>query len=234
MSICLFRGGRLRLLPVLVAWGYYLVSVFGPLFLGFGSEKGVGWLEKRYPRFAGLYQQWLKEDDELRRWFDSIEAEATRNNYFYHMARLSEATKLVPKEIVVRYRAGGETRQSLLDDLSGYLKTFTRQEKYGITRLTWAAVTSLLIHRGTLAKADDFELKQPRSEIILPQYIPTQEEFEVMLRYARSARNRFALAFFRYSGGPEGAVEDPEPMRLYHILDLDFEALKRGVVEFAT
>jgi len=191
-------------------------------------------MEKRYPRFAALYQQWLKEDEEFRRWFESLEAEATRNNYFYKMARLYEATKFVPKEIVVRYRAGGETRQSLLDDLNAYLKTFTQQGKFGIAGLTWAAVTSLLIHRGALVRAADFEVKQPRSDIIPPQYVPTQEEFETMLRYARSARNRFGLAFFRYTGARIGALTDPEPMRLYHVLDLDPEALKRGVVEFAT
>lgn len=53
----------------------------------------------------------MAEDEEFRRWLDDIEAEATRN-INYHMARLYEATKLVPKEIVVRYRAGGQTREN--------------------------------------------------------------------------------------------------------------------------
>jgi hypothetical protein len=189
-------------------------------------------MEKRYPRFAPLHAQWLKEDEDFRRWMDRIDGEETRSNYFYNLARLNEATKLTPKEIVARYRAEGQTKQKLIDDLDSYLRTFTRQQKYAVARLTWAAVTSLLIHRGLLRSARDFEIKQPRSEIILPQYIPTQEEFEVMLRYARSARNRFALAFFRYSGARDGAVEDPEPMRLYHILDLNFDALAKGDVEY--
>lgn len=194
-----------------------------------GAESKV---EKRFPRFAPLYAQWLKEDEDFQRWMDRIEAEATRSNYFYNLARLNEVTKLTPKDIVSRYRAGDQTKQNLIDDLDGYLRTFTRQQKYAIARLAWAAVTSLLIHRGLLRSARDFEIKEPKSDIILPQYIPTQEEFEVMLRYARSARNRFALAFFRYSGARDGAVEDPEPMCLYHILDLNFDALAKGVVKF--
>ncbi len=54
-----------------------------------------------------------------------------------------------------------------------------------------------------------------------------------MQRYAGSARNRFLLAYYRWGGGRLGSADDPEPMRLNCILDLDFEALAKKQIKFS-
>jgi len=184
------------------------------------------------PKYAKLFEEWRKNDDDFRRWFDKSDSHATQRDYFLRMAKLHADVKLAPREIVKRYGAGGKLRKDLVDDLDTYLLKMIRDGKAASARAMWTAITSLLKARGVLLSASAFEIKRPEVQIISPQYIPTQEEFEVMLRFARSARDRFITAYFRYTGARVGSVVDPEPMKLGNVLDLDFEALARGEVVF--
>jgi hypothetical protein len=188
--------------------------------------------EVKSGKYAALWKQWKEEDKDFLRWINKFDARDTQKNYWQRMAELHEGTKLRPKDIVARYKAGGETRQALLDDLDTHLTALKKAGKVATARMIWAAVVSLLIHRGALAVQRQFELKQPPVEKIAPQYIPTQEEFETMQRFALCARDRYLAAQLRYSGGRRGVVDDPEPMRLSNILDLDLEALRRNEIKF--
>jgi integrase len=183
--------------------------------------------EVRSGKYAALWARWSKEDQDFVRWLQKFDSEDTQRNYWQRIAELNERTKLTPKEIVARYKTGGDTRQTLLDDIDTCLNALKKEGKVATARMIWAAVVSLLIHRGALAVQRQFELKQPMQEKVTPQYIPTQKEFEAMLRFALCARDRYLAAQFRYSGGRRGVIDDPEPMRLSNVLDLDLEALRR-------
>jgi hypothetical protein len=187
--------------------------------------------EVRSGKHAALWKQW-QEDQDFVRWLSKFDAYATQKNYWQRMTELYEGTKLTPKEIVTRYKTAGETRQALLDDVDAFLNSQKKAGKVGKARMIWAAVVSLLIHRGALSVQRQFELKQPAVEKIAPQYIPTEQEFQAMQRFALCARDRYLAAQLRYAGGRRGVIEDPEPMRLSNILDLDFEALKVGEIKF--
>jgi integrase len=181
---------------------------------------------------AALWKKWREEDKDFVRWLQKFDSHATQRNYWQRIVELYEGTKLTPKEIVARYKAGGETRQALLDDLDAFLNKTKKAGKVGTARMIWAAVVSLLIHRQALTVQRQFELKQPAVEMIAPQYIPTEQEFQTMLRFALCARDRYLAAQLRYAGGRRGVVDDPEPMRLANIFDLDFAALKTGEIKF--
>jgi len=181
--------------------------------------------EVRSGKHAALWAKWMKEDQDFVRWLQKFDSEDTQRNYWQRIADLHERTKLTPKEIVARYKAGGETRQTLLDEMDACLIALKKEGKVPTARTVWAAIVSLLIHRGALAVQRQFELKQPVQEKVTEQYIPTQKEFESMLRFALCPRDRYLAAQLRYSGGRRGVIDDPEPMRLSNILDLDLEAL---------
>ena len=189
-------------------------------------------IEQRYPKLAPLYRAWLNEDSDFKHWISKFDSEATHDNYFRSMVYIYRGTQLRPKDIVARYAAGEKQRQELLDELDTYFTNMKKEGKFTTARLRWATVVSLLIHRGALTNASAFGISEPKSEFIAPQYIPTQEEFELMLRFAGTSRNRFLIAFLRYGGGRRGVVDDPEPIQLSSILDLKFDALKQGRVEF--
>jgi hypothetical protein len=77
----------------------------------------------------------------------------------------------------------------LIDEIDACLVALKKEGKVATARMVWAAVVSLLIHRGALAVQRQFELKQRVQEKVTPQYIPTQKEFETMLRFALCARD---------------------------------------------
>jgi hypothetical protein len=181
--------------------------------------------EVRSGKHAALWARWRKEDQDFVRWLQKFDSEDTQRNYWQRIAELHERTGLTPKKIVARYKAGGETRQTLIDKIDACLIALKKEGKVATARMVWAAIVSLLIHRGALAVQRQFELKQPVQEEVTDQYIPTQKEFESMLRFALCPRDRYFAAQLRYSGGRRGVIDDPEPMRLNNILDLDLEAL---------
>lgn len=123
-------------------------------------------------------------------------------------------------------------RRQFLDTLRAYINGLVNEEKYATAQIAWAIVTSLLIHRGALVSGTIFEVKYPENELLPPQHIPREEEYESMLRHAGSARNRFALAFFRFGGGRLGVIEDPEPIKISNILDLDLDTLDKDELKF--
>ena len=188
--------------------------------------------KKQFPEGNPLYERWYNEDKDFARWMDKFDARLTKRTYFWAISQLYEATKLQPKDIVQRYETGGQSLKDLVDDIDACIKKLKDTEHYGTAFNVWASVASLLIHRGIIASAKALEIKRPKQEVIPAQYVPTQEEFETMLRRARTTRNRFALSAFRFGLGRVGVLDDPEPLRLRNVLDIDFEALKTGEVKF--
>ena len=182
--------------------------------------------------YEALRKRWYEEDRDFRYWLDKFDSYATCSTYFSRLVRLYKNTKLTPEKIVKAYEAGGKPRQNLIDDLNAYIRQILVEKKYALAQSTWSMLVSLLTSRGVLPGADAFEIKQPQYDVIPPQYIPTQDEFDKMLRYAECARDRFLLGFLRYTGARIGAIDDPYPMRLSFILDLDFAALARGEISF--
>jgi hypothetical protein len=179
-----------------------------------------------------LRERWETSDEDFQHWQASLKSPDTKKNYFESCTRIYRAMRLNPKDIVAAYKADGDTRKKFLDDFEMHLNKLMEKGTYGTARNEWEAVVSLLKHRKLIREAKDFEIERPESEIITPKHTPKQEEFETMLRYAGSARNRFIVGFHRYQGGRRGISDDPEPMKLRHILDLDFEALKQKQVKF--
>jgi hypothetical protein len=175
---------------------------------------------------------WRETDKDYTRWMDKLNSKVSQSNYLRRMIALNEKLKLTPQSIVQAYEASGKTRKDLIDDLDAYITSEIKAGHYGTAYMTWATVVSLLRHRGVLMSAKLFEIKQPKSDIVEPQYIPTHEEYMKMLRYATCARDRFVVAFLRYSGGRIGVVDDPVPLKLANVLDLDFEALTLREIKF--
>jgi integrase len=186
----------------------------------------------RYRVLAEIVEGWNQNDNEFARFIQNFKSKGTQRTYCYTLARFYDKTGIAPKQIVESYQADGEKRRQFLDDLDTYITGLVKEEKYGTAHNAWAVITSLLEHRRVLHSISMFEVKYPENELLSPQYIPTQEEFEAMLRCAESARNRFAISFFRYGGGRVGVIEDPEPMKLSNILDLVLGSLAEGVVRF--
>lgn len=177
------------------------------------------------------WAQWEKEDDDFRRWFAALSSDTTRKVYWYAISNVCKALSMKPRQIVAAYKAEA-TKQDLVDRFNEHLQELKAADKVPTGRGRWIAVVSLLVYRGAMKSAKEFEIKQPEDETIAPQHIPTQEEYEAMLRHGASARDRFLMSFFRWAGGRRGTVNDPEPMRLRHLVDLDFAALQRGIVAF--
>jgi hypothetical protein len=175
---------------------------------------------------------WRETDKDYLRWMDKLNSKVSQQNYLRSMIYLNESLKLSPQTIVQAYEEGGKARKDLIDDLDGYITGKTKARHFGAAFNAWAAVVSLLKHRGVLMSAKMFEIKQPKSDIVEPKYIPTHEEYLKMQRYATCARDRFAVALLRYSGGRIGVVDDPVPLKLANVLDLDFAALALKEIKF--
>lgn len=198
------------------------------------SEKRKG----KIGRFRELSRKWQDEknaeyDKDFALWIQSFTPKYTVSSYEYITFRMFEHTGLRPKDIVECYRAGGQRRNDLIDKLRAYIKRTIQEGKEVTAEKAWVTVVSLLVHRNCLATQSQFEIKQPKPEFLPPQYIPTQEEYETMQRYAGSARNRFLLAYYRWGGGRLGSADDPEPARLSCILDLDLDALVKKQIKFS-
>ncbi|MGA2460463.1 MAG: hypothetical protein ABSF82_03475 [Candidatus Bathyarchaeia archaeon] len=178
------------------------------------------------------WAQWEKEDDDFHRWFAALKSDTTRKVYWYAISNVHRALNLRPKQIVAAYKAGGQTKQDFVDRLDEHIQELKAADKVPTAKGQWIAVVSLLDYRGAIKSAKEFEIKQPEDETIAPQHIPTQEEYEAMLRHGASARDRFLMSFLRWAGGRRGVANDPEPMRLRHLVDLDISALKQGTVTF--
>jgi hypothetical protein len=178
------------------------------------------------------HKLWRETDKDYVRWMDKFNSKVSQSNYLRRMIALNEKLKLTPQAIVQAYEAGAKARKDLIDDLDAYITSEIKAGHYGTAYMTWATVVSLLKHRGVLASAKLFEIKQPKSDIVEPQYIPRHEEYLKIQRYATCARDRFAVALLRYSGGRIGVVDDPVPLKLANVLDLDFAALALKEIKF--
>jgi hypothetical protein len=198
------------------------------------SEKRKG----KFGRFRELSLKWqdaknAEYDKDFGLWIQSFTSKYTISDYEYNIFRLFEQIGLRPKDIVAQYRASGQARADLIDTLNAYIKKTVQEGKSNTAEKAWSTVASLLIHRNCLVSQSRFEIKKPTPEFLAPQYIPTQEEYEAMQRYAGSARNRFLLGYYRWGGGRLGSADDPGPMRLNYILDLDFDALAKKQIKFS-
>lgn len=178
-----------------------------------------------------MYEKWMKEDQDFARWLARIPSDHSKVEYFYYMTRFYKITKLTPQQVVKRY-SNRATKQGFVDTLADVITDFKNKGTLSVGRMIWAAVCSLLMRRGAIRYFREFEIQEPKSETIEPQYIPTDAEFESMLHYAECKRDQFLLMFSRYGGGRRGTLDDPEPLRLRNVLDLDLPALAKGKVKF--
>jgi integrase len=195
------------------------------------DRRFVQLLSKRYRKLVPLYEKWMKEDQDFARWLARIPSDHSKVEYFYYMARFHKITKLTPQQIVERYK-NEATKQELVDALADVISNFKEKGTLSVGRMIWAAVCSLLMRRGAIRYFREFEISEPKSETIQPQYIPTDAEFNSMLHYAECKRDQFLLMFSRFGGGRRGTLDDPEPLRLRNVLDLDLAALMKGKVRF--
>jgi hypothetical protein len=182
---------------------------------------------ERLKRFEAL----VKDDRTYARWMRKFTNEVTQYNYFRWLIPLCDHLSLQPQDIVEQYKTGGEIRDSLLDKIEEYLHEL-KQRSVAQSKNAHAALASFLMHNGAIMSAANFEIPSPKSEVIRPQYIPTDDEFETMLRFAQKSRDKFLLVYFRYSGARIGTLEDPRPPTLRNVLDLDLGGLSVGKVEF--
>jgi integrase len=128
------------------------------------------------------------------------------------------------------YKQGGDVREDLIDRIEESLNKL-REIHFALAVQTHAAFVSFLKHNGVILGAAAFEIPSPKREAINPEYIPNDDEFESLLRFARLCRDRFLLMFHRYGGSRVGAEVDPVPLTLRHVLDLELEAVEKGEVK---
>jgi integrase len=195
------------------------------------DDRFVQLLSKRYRKLLPLYEKWMKQDQDFARWLTRIPSDHSKVEYFYYMTRFHKITKLTPQQIVEGYK-NEATKQELVDTLADVIADFKNKGTLSVGRMIWAAVCSLLMRRGAIRYFREFEISEPKSETIQPQYIPTDGEFSSMLHYAECKRDQFLLVFSRYGGGRRGTLDDPEPLRLRNVLDLDLATLMKGKVRF--
>lgn len=176
-------------------------------------------------------EQLRKEDKAFARWMRKFTNEQTQHNYIRWFVRLCNELSMKPQQIVDQYKEAGETHDNLVDHIERSLNDL--KQRAPASSLNWyQALISFLKHNGVILGASAFEIPKPKLEEKQAQYMPNEEEFEQLLRFAQKPRDKFLFAFFRYAGPRIGSLEDPVPLTLRHVLDLDLEALARGEIKF--
>lgn len=184
------------------------------------------------------FEELLKTDKAFARWMRKFANEKTRSDYFQwltpFMDSLSESYDKSPMsydKFLAKYKQEGDVRDELVDEFEAKLNE-VKKVHMGLAKGVHAATISFLKHNGAIFGAAAFEIPAPVSEEIGPEYNPNAEEFEVLLRFAQKPRDKFMIVFFGYAFPRVGAIIDPVPMTLRHVLDLDLEALGKGEVRF--
>ena len=174
----------------------------------------------------------IQTDKAFARWMRKLRNEVTRADYYKALVPFLNTLKLTPQTFIDQYKAEGEVRENMLDTVEMALKEI-EQVHMATAIFIHATMVSLLKHNGTIIGAAAFELPAPKRTRIEPQYIPKEEEYETVKRFAPKSRNKFYFAFLRESGVRRGVLDDPAPMTLRNVLDLDFTALEKGEIKFA-
>jgi hypothetical protein len=172
-----------------------------------------------------------KSDKAFARWFRKLPNQTTQRDYYGCFVRFLASLNLSPQQFLDLYKQGGDVRDDLIDRVEENLNKL-KEIHFSLTVQTHAAFVSFLKHNGIILGAAAFEIPSPKRETINSAYIPNDEEFEALIRFARLCRDRFLLMFHRYGGSRVGAEIDPVPLILRHILDLDLEALDKGEITF--
>jgi integrase len=183
------------------------------------------------PEKSKQFEDLISEDKAFARWMRKFSNEVSKYNYFRWFVPLCDHLSRGPQQLLDEYKKGGEVRDALLDQIEAHLNELKERSVVSAMNLH-AALCSFLMHNGAIPGATAFEIPTPKRETIPSQYIPTEEEFESILRFAPKIRDKFLLAFLRYSGARLGVLEDPEAPTMRLVLDLDMNALEAGRVAF--
>jgi hypothetical protein len=177
------------------------------------------------------FEELKKTDKVFARWMRKFDNSKTQIDYFRWFVPFCDTLGLTPQTFVDAYKAQGDRHDDFIDQVETKLSE-VKAVHMGLAKQIHASMVSMLKHNGVILGSAAFEIPAPKSLTIEPEYIPSPEEFEVQLRHCQKPRDKAMFAFFRWAGPRAGAVDDPVPLTLRHLLDLNLEALNKGQIEF--
>jgi hypothetical protein len=156
-------------------------------------------MSKASKRVAAEIEALIQTDKAFARWMRKLTNEVTRADYYKGLVPFLNSLNLTPQTFVDRYKAEGEVRDNLLDTVEIALKELERVHM-ATARFMHSAMVSVLKHNGAIIGAAAFEIPAPKPEFVTAQYIPKEEEYEAVKRFAQKPRDKFYFAFLRESG----------------------------------